>query len=215
MNDPVEPLAPPSPGGSAGVAADGSRLPVPVVPATMPIEAPSSAPAEEVDIWWGAYSGWTMMPSMLISLVLTGLIGWGVLLWVPRGWMQLAFLGLASLVWLVQGFRWAWRFFGISYRLTSRRLFRDRGFLKPDRVQLRLETITSVRVKRGAWERLVHVGRIQVYAGPDVRIVLDGVLHPEPVAGLIREWSQIARDDNRAISHPTPTADARESKAAG
>jgi PH (Pleckstrin Homology) domain-containing protein len=192
MSDPVEPSAPPSPGAVAGIASDGAALSAATPDATR-LDRSSSAPPEEVDLWWGSYSGWTMMPSMVLCMLLTGLIAWGVLLWVPRGWRQLAFLGLGGTVWLVQGFRWGWRFFGITYRLTSRRLFRDKGFLKPDRVQLRLETVTHVRVKRSAWERLMHVGRIQVYA-PPARVVLDGVLHPEPIADLIREWSQLAKD---------------------
>ena len=49
---------------------------------------------QEKDAWWGSYSAWTMMPSMVVCLVLTAIIAWGSLL--DRGWGRLSVLTLAA-----------------------------------------------------------------------------------------------------------------------
>src|SRR5262245_23065947 len=85
---------------------------------------------EEVDVWWGAYCGWTMMPSMIVCIVLTGLIALGVWLWVPRDYMQLAFVGVGGALWIAQAVRWAVHVFGRTYRLTTRRLYVDCGLFR-------------------------------------------------------------------------------------
>src|SRR5439155_1790937 len=151
----------------------------PEAPAAAP--PPPAAPAEEVDVWWGSYSGWTLWPSTAACMFLTGVIALTVWLWVPRDVMQWVFLGLAGALWLVQGTRWAYRFFGVNYRLTTRRLFRDEGFIHPQFVQISLKTVARVEVQRNALEKLARVGRLYLHfhdaALPPV--VLEGVRHPD------------------------------------
>src|SRR5438876_2032340 len=121
MSEPVEQLAVPpatdaewKPVAALAHAGNGAREP----------------PPEEIDVWWGAYSGWTMLPSMTLCVALTSFLAVGLWAWGPHGYRQLLFLLLGTALWLVQGLRFFWRVFGSSYRLTSRRLFRDRGFLR-------------------------------------------------------------------------------------
>src|SRR5437016_3446490 len=79
--------------------------PVPAQPAppepTTKEEAPSDQ-VEEIDVWWGSYSMATMVPSLLVCLLLTGLIAWAAWTFVPRRFVQGTVLGLAGAVWLVQ-----------------------------------------------------------------------------------------------------------------
>ena len=124
---------------------------------------------EEVDVWWGSYSGWTMMPSLLVCIALTALIAWFT--WVTfrggrSGFVQLTFLSLAGSVWILQTLRWAYRSCSYNYRLTTRRLFRDLGF--------------------GTTRRRVVVYFQDQATRP---LVLGGVRHPRNVADLIQTYA--------------------------
>jgi hypothetical protein len=154
----------------------------------------ASAAAEEVDVWWGSYSGWALLPSTLVCVVLTGLIGLGAWSWLERGWMRLAFLGLSGTVWLIQGLRWGYHYFTCNYRLTTRRVFRDKGFLFPEFVQVDLDKIISVEVKQTALENLLGVGRI-ILQREDHQpfLVLEGVHHPQEIEALIRAYQKKAK----------------------
>src|SRR5262245_35639883 len=149
---------------------------------------------EEADVWWGGYCGWTMMPSMVVCLLLTGLIALGVWMWVPRGYRQWAFVGLGGALWIGQGLRWAAHVFGRTYRLTSRRLYVDCGLFRCRPLNVELHDIAQVGVRRGPFEKFLRVGRILVHF-EDARppLVLEGVPAPESVASLIRERKQKAR----------------------
>jgi membrane protein YdbS with pleckstrin-like domain len=149
---------------------------------------------EEVDVWWGAYCGWTMLPSMVACVLLTGLIALGVWMWVPRGSMQWAFVGLGGALWIAQGLRWTVHVFGRTYRLTSRRLYVDCGLFRCRPLNIDLHEIAQVGVRRGPFEKLLRVGRVLIHF-EDARpsLVLEGVPSPESVAILIREGKQNAR----------------------
>ena len=146
---------------------------------------------EEVDVWWGSYSGWTMMPSLLVCIALTGLIAWFT--WVTfrggrSGFVQLTFLSLAGSVWILQTLRWVYRSCSYNYRLTTLRLFRDRGFGTKYRRVVELAGVSDVRIRRSFHERLVGVGRVYVFLldKPKQPLILDGVRQPRAVADLIR-----------------------------
>src|SRR5438477_9300191 len=106
---PDVPTAPPTGAGpstvtAASPAADG--------------EAVARQP-EDVELWWGAFSGWTLTPSFVVCLFLTGLLGWAAWYWMPRDWVKVTVLGGGSVIWLVQLGRWAARALGCNYRLTT------------------------------------------------------------------------------------------------
>src|SRR5262249_44010821 len=113
---PAAPDAPiPEAAGAPGIPEDSARAAdKPGAGSAPPV--PESAAAEEIDVWWGSYSGWTLWPSTAVCILFTGLIGLGTWLWAPRDVMQWVFLGLAGALWLVQATRWAYRFFSVNYR---------------------------------------------------------------------------------------------------
>ena len=148
-----------------------------------------SEQVEEVDVWWGSYSMATMVPSLLLCLLLTGLIVWVAWKFVPRGYVQGTVLGLTGAVWFVQGVRWAYRVFGYNYRLTTRRVYSDHGFLYRDYAAMDLEAVVDVHVKRSWTQRLLGVGQVWLVPKDQAKaaLVLDGVRRPGSVADRIAE----------------------------
>jgi membrane protein YdbS with pleckstrin-like domain len=143
---------------------------------------------QELDLWWGSYSGWTMLPSFLVCLLLTGGIGWFGFT-VARPMAQTIILGASGLLWLVQLARWSHRFFSFNYRLTTRRVFIDRGFLFPDRLQVELGGIVRTDMTQNRFERLMGIGKVRLCLrdkGHEI-LVLAGVKDPQTVVGRIEE----------------------------
>jgi membrane protein YdbS with pleckstrin-like domain len=159
-----------------------------------PLLAPESL--QEIDAWWGSYSGWTMMPSMVICVGLTVLIAWGSWRLVDKGWVRFSVLTLTAALWLVQALRWSYRVFGYNYRLTSHRLLRSKGLLYAPEPELDLAEITQVSVQHGPHDRVVGVGSVCLILDDPARsrVVLDGVAQPRQVADYIRRLSEQARE---------------------
>jgi len=155
----------------------------------------SEVPTEEVDVWWGSYSGWTMAPSWAACGLLTGLIAWGAWELVPRSLLKGTILGLAGAVWLVQGVRWAYRVFGYNYRLTTRRIYADRGFLYGGFAALDLASVERVLVQRSWSNRLLRVGQVWIVPEDKTKptLVLEGVRRPMIVADHMRKLIQAGR----------------------
>jgi hypothetical protein len=144
---------------------------------------------EEVDVWWGSYAGRTLTPSFAVCLLLTVAIYALVHEVVPeRGWMQLAFVGIAGPVWALQLARWCHRFFTCNYRLTTRYLYVDNGIrpLVSRRVALLSVDRLEVRCNRlGTW---LGVGDVWVFVKDTAAdpVVLRGLHHPHKAAEVIR-----------------------------
>lgn len=143
---------------------------------------------QETDLWWGSYSGWTMWPSFVGCLLLTAAIAWLVWRFLERDLLQIAFLGVGTVLWVCQFARWGRRVFGFNYRLTTRRLFRDTGYFRQNRLPIDLKSITDVFVRQNGLEKYFGVGRVVVrLADPRYPpIVLEGVVEPLAIADLIR-----------------------------
>jgi membrane protein YdbS with pleckstrin-like domain len=146
--------------------------------------------AQECDICWASYSGWTMLPSFLVCLLLTGGIAWFGFA-VTRPMAQAVILGASGIVWLVQVARWGHRCFSFNYRLTNRRLFIDRGFLFPDRLQVMLSGIDRVEVAQDKFEKWLGVGK--------VRLRLRDRGHETLVLAGVREPQTFVRQIEKAI----------------
>ncbi|MBV9125179.1 MAG: PH domain-containing protein [Planctomycetes bacterium] len=164
---------------------------------------------QEVDVWWGSYAGRTLWPSFVVCGWLTLGIGWAAWRWwslyPDRPFLvRYSAYGLAAIVWGVQLLRWAYGTVSINYRLTTRRLLRDRGFRHPAAGCIELERITAVEVRHGFGERLVNVGALWIWSedGSSGPLVLEGVLRPKAVAALIR--SRVRRARARHPGHPIP-----------
>ena len=166
-------------------------------PAARAADAPvasAAVSAQESDIWWGSWSGWTMLPSLVVSVVLTGIIVWWAWTYLDRRFVQLTIWALAGLVWLVQLWRWCWRWFGCNYRLTSRRLIVWRGHFRRLSLMTPLTRLEHVRVETYSHSHWTQVGRIVIaLVDGNGEIELNGIKNPHEVAKLIRATAQRAR----------------------
>lgn len=162
------------------------KEPVPAVPRT-----------QEVTVWWGGYSPWTMVPSLLLCVLLTGAITWGAFEYLDRGSVRLAILSSAGLIWAVQTLRIAHRYFGINYHLTTRRLQFDWGILNKGIRTLFLKDVAAVEVESAGWEEVLGVGRV-IFRPSDAKekaMVWRGVRHYQEVAERVRTLIQKASKD--------------------
>jgi hypothetical protein len=163
------------------------------------LRLPDADPDEdqEADVWWGAYAGRTMLP----SFVACGLLALGIAFaawYVARTDPALPFppryaaYSLIALVWLVQLLRCGYRTVTINYRLTTRRLFWDRGFRNPS-LAVDLSRIKSVTVQPARpFERALGIGRLRIDVADADPLVLDGVHQPEAVAERLRATAAAA-----------------------
>jgi membrane protein YdbS with pleckstrin-like domain len=159
----------------------------------------AKAPAEEeVDVWWGSCAGRAMLPSFLTCLVLTAFIVWGCWLLTPRGWKPVAFLAAGSLLWAAEGIFFFHCFFGYNYRVTTHRLFVDRGVLRPRTTRVPLGEITQVSIKMVGLDRWTRLGQIRIVLADRSELLLPGVRKPAQASELLSTWAQKAREREKA-----------------
>jgi hypothetical protein len=173
-------------------------------------------PEGEVELWWGGYSGWTMLPEFAVCAFLTaGMIGAAFYLHeeenLPGNVARYAVYILTLALWCMVLFRWGWRMATLNYRLTTRRLFRCRG-LGVNRVDaVPLTEISRVWAEQTTMERRLGVGRVLVEHDESGRVSagsapsadgsplqLTGVREPHRIAALIER--QIKQPTNDAVS---------------
>lgn len=161
--------------------------PPPAVAEAKPRPTPPPS-VEEHEIWWGAYSGWKMLPSWSVCFILSLVILNSAWMFVPKGSLQITVFTLVGAVWLAQFVRFGYRIFAYNYRLTNRRLFRDTGFFYDDRIRIDLKLIKKIEVRTTPYEAFFAIGNILITTDESLPpIVLKGVRQPRVVATLIDE----------------------------
>ncbi len=195
------------PGWSADLSAPENALDSPDSrPAELPLSnaavaalVPSDA-EQESDVWIGSYAGRTMIGGFLICAMIS-LALWAALwfFWYRiaapyRGVAWIVAVGLIGLIWLIQIGRWMFRKLVIGFRLTTRRLFYDRGVLYANSEYVWLNDVERVEVVRNGFERFLGIGRLQLFlrSHPAAPTTLFGVARPQRVAELIRRQVRAA-----------------------
>lgn len=97
----------------------------------------------------------------------------------------LLFIGTA--IWL--GYKPLLAILGLRYRLTSQRLFIERGILARTIDQTELLRVDDVRVYKSVWDRLFGLGSVGIIStdATDREILLVGVRGPDAVGEAIRQ----------------------------
>lgn len=153
--------------------------------------------AEEVDLWWGGPDIRRLIPVILRTIGLNG--GLIVAAWVywctglmPAGMIRSVIHILSGLLWAYQLSRWLYLSAAISFRLTTRRLYGERGFFPARHAVIDLERIASVGVEQHGLDRWLGLGwiRLELREEPTEPLFMRGIYHPEQVATLIRETVQ-------------------------
>lgn len=136
-----------------------------------------------------AYPGQILLGVIFIGLTIGLAIRAQDFSW-PR-WVPLIPLALGALVLLLLWIRVKSR----SYRLTTQRLFVQRGWLAKHVNELELYRVKDVVVAQGGLQRLLGYGTITVFAEDDTTPQLDlaGISRPTTVKELIRTQYRAAR----------------------
>jgi membrane protein YdbS with pleckstrin-like domain len=157
---------------------------------------------EEVDVWWGAYAGRTMVP-VFVACGLVTLGVWVLTVYLKRGQglpvIRYAAETVVGALWLIVLARTAYRVVAVNYRLTTRRLLVRWGFQRAAQWETELTRIAEVRVECRPLERLMGVGRLFVSTHDGTPApVFTGVVRPGYVARMIQR--QIRRSRTRPSS---------------
>ena len=172
----------------------------PVAAPAVPL--PPAGPQPEQPVWSGRYS-LKAMGGWILLLALLGIIFLYIYIFKLRlgeyyntkyptvfGWLfSIVFVVLALWLLLV-GFS---RKVGARYRLSTQRLFVERGVIGRDVDELELMRVDDVSVNQNIVQRIFNVGDVKVMAPTDVdnpTLVLEGIFNPIEVKEKIRALKQ-------------------------
>jgi membrane protein YdbS with pleckstrin-like domain len=158
-------------------------------------------PARETDIWvgrthWKHYAG-RLGLWLLANVVLAVLIGWAA--------SRADWLGWGGAFWLIAGVflvsglvvvgRVLLTILGTRYRLTSQRLFIERGIFGQTVDQSELIRVDDVRLQKSFLDRVFGLGSVEILStdASDREITIEGIADPEAVAEGIRTRMRIMR----------------------
>ncbi len=116
----------------------------------------------ERDVWEGTYSPKAMLGVWIVlGLITAGALLLGVVQ--IRDAFQWAILsGLVALGWLVGAGMFLHRRLGVQYRLTTQRLFHEKGVLRRTIDRIEVIKMDDVSCEQGLLERLTGVGSIHI-----------------------------------------------------
>ena len=153
----------------------------------------------EEELWAGTYSPKAMIGYFVGAGLLT-IIGMIVASFAgPAGWTAVVIGALILFGYL--GLLLAYRRIGLSYRLTTQRLLRNKGILSRTGDHLLVVNIDDVTVYQGLIERMFNVGTIVLHTKdkttqgePDGVLTMKGIEEPRHLADLIDEVRRTERN---------------------
>ncbi len=151
-----------------------------------PPTARQPAETQEQKLWQGGYSGKDMYETWLLYAVIS--IGLLVLsLWAQTSWVSWASAVVIVLLWLYGTLVVAYRKLSVSYRLTTRRFFHEKGILRRVTDRIELIDIDDITVEQSIIDRLVGVGTIKITSSDRTHpeLVLRGIKDARRVADLM------------------------------
>lgn len=149
--------------------------------------APETAePGPETDIWQGQTS-WKSYSDLLLAVLAWSVVAVVVGFTTPP-WAVWTVIVLTAVAWLYVFGRIAHAVLSCRYRLTTQRLFIERGILSRVIDQTELIRVDDVRIHKKLLDRMMGLGSVQILTtdatDKDIRIV--GVDNPDQLADHIR-----------------------------
>lgn len=161
----------------------------------------ASDPAQP-DLAWRGYSGWAMLPSFGVCILLSAVLLAGGYVFedirgVGRevGWWVLFELTLA--IWIVQLLRWLYRGASYVYRLTPSHLYLDRGLLYRPVPPIDLTTVVRIVWGTDLFGRFLGVGWVRVEIEARGAQTLTGLLRPAAFAEEIEAAMRKAKGEDK------------------
>jgi membrane protein YdbS with pleckstrin-like domain len=200
---------PPNAGPGSDRDAPAPRAPRPQTadPST-PLRVPSSEHADttpEQQLWAGrgdwkyqfnAVAVWAVTAvAALIMAYFVASADHGWIRWLA--WIVILLVGLRA-VWIVVS-----HVYGTRYRLTTERLFVDRGLLSRTTDQVELIRVDDVRVHQRMLDRLFKIGSVEVLSTDvsDAKVRIAGIREPDRVAEHIRDHMRALRKKSLFIEN--------------
>lgn len=146
-----------------------------------------SEPEAEKELWVG-HTNWKHFADLILVA-----LGWSVIavivgLTMPRvmGWIVGT---MAALGWLYVAGRILHAILNYRYRLTTQRLFIERGILSRTIDQAELIRVHDVRIHKTLLNRFTGLGSIEIFSTDtsDRQVTIRGVAQPEQIADSIRQ----------------------------
>ncbi|MEK7710715.1 MAG: PH domain-containing protein [Planctomycetota bacterium] len=165
------------------------------------VDATGPRDAAETDLWsgrthWRHYAGRIALWACgnLVAAILVGMLTSRVklLTWVGGVWIVLGLVVVSGVV--VLG-RVALRVMGTYFRLTTQRIFIERGILSRTIDQTELIRVDDVRMQQSLLDRMFDVGSITLLTtdATDRSVTIEGVKNPKEVAEALRQQMRSLR----------------------
>jgi hypothetical protein len=188
-HEPVdEASAEPIPSRSASETKPRPRVAPPMIPAAW------ADPADETELAWLGYAPMALIPSVVVLAAVSVAFTLTLRPFVPLHVLHEAVDVPVAAAWLLQLFWVAYRLTGYNYRLTTRRLFRERGRLYPPEPPLDLATVVTVAAEQSRLGRWLGIGTVRVVAEDGPPWALTGVRRPGLLADMITDAAKVARE---------------------
>lgn len=166
----------------------------------------------EQELWAGRTSFRHFAGSITIWLVanigiLIGVLylirGAGKLSWATGIWIILAGLLVTAILILSRAFG---MILGRRYRLTSQRLFVERGLLGTTTDQMELTRVEDIRVQKSFMDRVFGVGTVDLLTTDvtDRGVIIEGITEADTVAELIRARMRTLRGRSVFVENLNP-----------
>jgi len=144
----------------------------------------------EKEIWAGRFSLKGMAVSFACSALATVAMIVAVIVgaWSSTTWLWVTALIFLPMLWIVQAIRFVKRWLQASYRLTDRRLLRQRGVFQRHKDQLDLARVETERILQNVVHRFLDVGSIEILSSDRRlgRLIMEGIDDADGVAETIR-----------------------------
>lgn len=145
------------------------------------------APESEEELWVG-HTNWKHFADLILVA-----LGWSVIAVIvgftmPRIMAWIVGI-MAALGWLYVAGRILHAILNYRYRLTTQRLFIERGILSRTIDQAELIRVDDVRIQKTLLNRFTGLGSIEVFStdASDRQVTIRGVPQPEHIADSIRQ----------------------------
>ena len=150
----------------------------------------------ENELWQGR-SSWKFYADLIAVAV-----GWtviaGIVWFTTPHWLGWIVLIMALAGWVYVGGRVAHGMLNYHYRLTTQRLFIERGVLSRTIDQAELIRIDDVRIHKTLMNRITGVGSVELFStdASDRQVTIWGVEKPEELAESIRDHMRRLRQSS-------------------
>lgn len=155
---------------------------------------------KEVELWTGRTHWKHFLPRIGLWFLAAVVVTWIVLKLFKNDTSDSSASWIVALLWLVSGAivlgQIAIRILGHRYRVTTQRLFIERGILSQTIDQTELIRVDDVRVHKTVLDRICGLGTVEVVStdATDKSLKLVGISRPELVGEHIRNNMRILRN---------------------